>query len=158
MLDEEGLLEFYWWLRSIKAVLLLTSCTALRIGLDTWLLKNGSFSTYSSFFFNEIRSFSLSANFISVAYRFAVTFFSLFSRSARVLCKKPLSSLRFLRQIRALLRFLSRRYSSLGRNFRIEINEALLTRSTSNTKSPTLTISSPTFLGAAYFSKIPPGL
>jgi hypothetical protein len=34
----------------------------------------------------------------------------------------------------------------------------LLTRSTSNTKSPTLTISSPTFLGAAYFSKIPPGL
>ena len=67
----------------------------------------------------------------------------------------PRSFFRFSRHNRALLRFLSNRYSSDGKNLRIEINEALLTISTLKRKSPTFTISGffasflPRFLGVS---------
>ena len=65
----------------------------------------------------------------------------------------PLSSFRFNRHKRALLRFFRRRYSSEGKNFLSEMSDALLTTSKSKIKSPHFT--KLLFLGSLAFPFLP---
>ena len=118
-----------FWLRraSVCALLELAYCydlSAASKSFSSYILLRSLFSSlrwvFSSSVLKSVISFSISASDLNIV---------------------PRSSFLLRRHKRALLRFLRSRYSSEGRNLRSYMIEALLTTSTSNTKSPHFTMS-----------------